>query len=78
MLAVGIDISKSKSTAAVLNADGTVLVSPFTFRHNQPEMNAFITYLKDQNDKTVILMESTGHYHYPVLKSLRTKVCQSV
>ena len=68
MLAVGIDISKSKSTAAVLNADGTVLVSPFTFRHNQPEMNAFITYLKDQNDKTVILMESTGHYHYPVLK----------
>ena len=68
MLAVGIDISKSKSTAAVLNADGTVLVSPFTFRHNQPEMNAFITYLKDQNDKIVILMESTGHYHYPVLK----------
>lgn len=68
MLAVGIDISKSKSTAAVLNADGTVLVSPFTFRHNQLEMNAFITYLKDQNDKIVILMESTGHYHYPVLK----------
>ncbi len=68
MLAVGIDISKSKSTAAVLNADGTVLVSPFTFRHNQSEMKAFISYLKDQNDKTVILMESTGHYHYPVLK----------
>ena len=68
MLAVGIDISKSKSTAAVLNADGTVRVSPFTFRHNQPEMNAFITYLKDQNEATIILMESTGHYHYPVLK----------
>ena len=68
MLAVGIDISKSKSTAAVLNADGSVLVSPFTFRHNQMEMNAFIAYLKNQNEKTVILMESTGHYHYPVLK----------
>ena len=68
MLAVGIDISKSKSTAAVLNSDGSVLVSPFTFKHNQSEMNAFITYLKEQHESTVILMESTGHYHYPVVK----------
>lgn len=57
MLAVGIDISKSKSTAAVLNADGSVRVSPFTFKHDQPEMNAFITYLKDQNEATISLKE---------------------
>ena len=70
MLAVGIDISKSKSTAAVLNADGSVRVKPFTFQHDLPGMNAFIQYLKDQKEPLVILMEYTGHYHYPVLKRL--------
>ena len=42
MLAVGIDISKSKSTAAILKSDGTILAMPFTFRHDQPEMNALV------------------------------------
>ena len=29
MIAVGIDISKAKSTVAVIDSDGTVLASPF-------------------------------------------------
>ena len=70
MLAVGIDVSKSKSTAAILKSDGTILAKPFTFRHDQPEMNALVKFLKDQNEPLVILMEYTGHYHYPVLKKL--------
>ncbi|SFP06079.1 hypothetical protein SAMN05216343_11581, partial [Oscillibacter sp. PC13] len=31
MLAVGIDVSKSKSAAAILNQDGTVHTKPFEF-----------------------------------------------
>ena len=69
MLAVGIDVSKSKSAAAILNPDGTVHTKPFEFHHNQPEMTALIQYLKDQNQPVTILMENTGHYHYPVLKA---------
>jgi transposase len=69
MLAVGIDVSKSKSAAAILNQDGTVHTKPFEFRHKQPEMKALIEYLKDQNQPVTILMENTGHYHYPVLKA---------
>ena len=46
MIAVGIDISKAKSTVAVIDSDGTVLASPFTMAHTQPEMEAFVTYLK--------------------------------
>ena len=70
MLAVGIDVSKSKSAAAILNPDGTVHTKPFEFRHSQPEMDALIRYIKDQNQPVTILMENTGHYHCPVLKAL--------
>ena len=70
MLAVGIDVSKSKSAAAILNPDGTVHTKPFEFRHSQPDMDALIRYIKDQNQPVTILMENTGHYHYPVLKAL--------
>ena len=69
MLAVGIDVSKSKSAAAILNPDETVHTKPFEFHHNQPEMDALIRYIKDQNQSVTILMENTGHYHYPVLKA---------
>ena len=67
MIAVGIDISKAKSTVAVIDSDGTVLASPFTMAHTQPEMEAFVSYLKGLGEPTTILMEYTGHYHYPVL-----------
>ena len=71
MIAVGIDISKAKSTVAVIDSDGTVLASPFSMAHTQPEMEAFVTYLKGLGEPTTILMEYTGHYHYPVLKKLQ-------
>ena len=73
MLAVGIDVSKSKSTAAILNQDGSILAKPFNFKHNNPDMDAFIKYLREQNEPVKILMEYTGHYHYPVLKKLETE-----
>lgn len=37
MIAVGIDVSKSKSTVAILNSDGSTLVKPFDMKPNQPE-----------------------------------------
>ena len=64
MIAVGIDVSKSKSTVAIINADGTKRVTPFEVKHNLPELNALIKYLNDLNENIVILMEHTGHYHY--------------
>ena len=70
MIAVGIDVSKSKSTVAILNADGSKRIAPFDVKHNLPELNALVKYLNDLNDNIVILMEHTGHYHYPILKKL--------
>ena len=71
MVAVGIDVSKSKSTVAVIDSYGTVLASPFAMAHTQKEMNALVDYLKSLGSPVTILMEYTGHYHYPVLRKLQ-------
>ncbi len=71
MIAVGIDISKSKSTVAILDSYGAALVTPFNMAHTQPEMNALVSRLKAFDEPVTILLEYTGHYHYPVLKKLQ-------
>ena len=71
MIAVGIDVSKSKSTVAILDSYGTVLATPFNMAHTQPEMNALASRLKAFNEPVTILLEYIGHYHYPVLKKLQ-------
>ena len=71
MIAVGIDVSKSKSTVAILDSYGTVLATPFNMAHTQPEMTALASRLKAFNEPVTILLEYTGHYHYPVLKNLQ-------
>ena len=71
MIAVGIDVSKSKSSVAILDSYGTVLATPFNMAHTQPEMNALVSRLKAFDEPVTILLEYTGHYHYPVLKKLQ-------
>ncbi len=73
MIAVGIDVSKSKSTVAILNADGSQLVRPFNMAHTLPEMNSFVERLKTLEGSITIFMEYTGHYHYLVLKKLQSE-----
>ena len=73
MIAVGIDVSKSKSTVAILNSDGTPLAHPFNMAHTMPEMNSLVERLRAFDTPVTILMEYTGHYHYPVLKKLQAE-----
>ena len=71
MIAVGIDVSKSKSTVAILDSDGCIRAKPYSMSHTQTDMNSLVMYLKNVNEPIIILMEYTGHYHYPVLKKLQ-------
>ena len=71
MIAVGIDIAKSKSTVAILNSDGSIRAKPFDVHHTKPDLDSLIGYLKDTGEEPTILMEPTSHYHYPVLKALQ-------
>ena len=69
MIAVGIDVSKGKSTVAILNGDGSIRAHPYEMNHSKAELEALIKYIKAVDDHPIILMEPTSHYHYPVLKA---------
>ena len=71
MIAVGIDVSKAKSTVAILNSDGSIRAKPFIMHHTLSDMDAMVNYLNSLDDTFIILLEYTGHYHYPVLKKLQ-------
>ena len=71
MIAVGIDVSKSKSTVAILNGDGSIRAKPFDVHHVAGELHALVDYIKRTSEPPTILMEPTSHYHYPLLKAFQ-------
>ena len=48
MIAVGIDVSKSKSTVAILNGDGSIRAKPFDVHHVADELQALVDYTSQQ------------------------------
>ena len=63
MNSVGIDVSKGKSTVAVMRPFGEVVVSPFEIQHTSSELRELINLVKGLPGETRIVMESTGPYH---------------
>ena len=61
MNAVGIDVSKGKSTVAILRPGGEVVASPFEVSHNPRELNELVTLIKSLDGDTKIVMEYTGN-----------------
>ena len=71
---VGIDISKGKSTIAILSIEGEVIKGPFEFYHSQKDLDNLDTLLNQYaKDDLKIIMEETGTYHLPVLSYLIDK-----
>ena len=68
--AVGIDVSKGKSTVAVLRPAGEIVRKPFDVKHTPKELSALSSYIEKLDGETRIVMECTGHYHEPILKVL--------
>lgn len=68
MIAVGVDVSKSKSTVAIISDTGEIIQSPKEYCHTYSQLQPLIALLKKQCDEVKIVMEATGHYHYPILK----------
>lgn len=71
MNAVGIDVSKGKSTVAVLRPFGEIVVSPFDVSHNPKELVELVALLKTLDGDTKIVMEYTGNYYLPIALFLR-------
>ena len=70
MNSVGLDISKGRSTIAVMRPFGEVVISPFEVHHTDSELSELAGWLKSLDGETRVVMEATGNYHAPVVKLL--------
>lgn len=71
MYAVGIDVSKGKSTIAIITTEGEIIEEPFEIKHNQEGISKLLDKVKQIPKEDVrFLMEATGHYHLPILSAL--------
>ena len=68
--AVGIDVSKGRSTVAVLQPGGVVIRKPFDVYHNQSDLNNLVAYIKSLEGDTKVVLECTGRYHRPIVEVL--------
>lgn len=68
--AVGIDVSKGKSTIAVLQPGGIVIKKPFNVEHSVSSLKELKSYILSLEGDTKVVLECTGRYHEPILRSL--------
>lgn len=71
MNAVGIDVSKGKSTVVVLRPFGEVVASPYDVGHTESELKELARFLKSLPGETRVLMEYTGRYYEPIARYLQ-------
>ena len=77
MTAIGIDVSKGKSTIVIeqLTPKGNsrILLPPTDFAHTQTGLDTLITTIKSltmHEPALKAVLEATGHYHQPILNAL--------
>lgn len=66
MNAVGIDVSKGKSTVTIRRPGNEVLLPLCDFPHTQSCINGLIEQIKSPDGETKVCMEHTGRYYEPV------------
>ncbi len=71
---VGIDVSKGKSTVAILSIEGEVIEMPFDINHDVENLEKLDKKLKKFSKEDLkIVLEQTGTYHLPILTYLLDK-----
>lgn len=70
MNAVGIDISKGKSTVAILRPQGIVVASPYNVPHTGSSLKDLALTIKKLRGETRVVMEATGNYYEPIARFL--------
>ena len=66
MNAVGIDVSKGKSTVTIRRPGDEVILTPCDIRHTRSAIDALISEIKSLNGETKVCMECTGRYYEPM------------
>ena len=70
MNAVGIDVSKGKSTVVALAPGGKFLSRPFDVLHTKSGIKELVSFVRTLDGDTRIVMEHTGRYYEPLLQWL--------
>lgn len=70
MNAVGIDVSKGKSTVAVIQPFGVVIAEPFDVLHTDSSLKELVNFIKSLSGETKVVMEYTGTYYEPTANAL--------
>lgn len=70
MNAVGIDVSKGRSTVAILRPMGEVVQAPTDVMHNVASLERLAYQILALGEDTRVVMEATGRYHEPVASKL--------
>lgn len=73
MNAVGIDVSKGKSTVAILRPFGEVVCLPFDVTHDYGSLERLADQILFLDGESRVLMEATGRYHEPVAAALHER-----
>ena len=66
MNAVGIDVSKRKSTVTIRQPGDKVILAPRDYQHTQSSINELIATIKNLDGETKVCMEHTGRYYEAV------------
>lgn len=71
---VGIDVSKGKSTVAILSINGEVIEMPFDINHDVEDLEKLDKKLQEFSKEDLkVVLEQTGTYHLPILTYLLDK-----
>ena len=70
MNAVGIDVSKGKSTVAIMQPFGVVVASPYDVPHTDSDLKVLAAFIKKLPGETRVVMEYTGTYFEPIAREL--------
>lgn len=69
--AVGVDVSKSKSTVAVRRPGGEIVMHPFDVRHTNSDLKKLVSTLKKLGGDIRVVMEHTSMYWRPIALTLK-------
>ena len=69
-IAIGIDVSKGKSTVCGMKPGGEIVYTPFEVQHTREGMSELVSLLHNSGEEVRAVLESTGSYHCPVVAAL--------
>jgi len=70
MVAIGVDVSKNRSSVAVVGEGKKVLHNPFEVTHSKTELLNFAAFVKQFGNEAHVVMEHTGVYYKVVAETL--------